>query len=813
MVKIKSSVDELAERLSIAGFEVESLEDLSSNADGVVVGYIEKKDIHPNADKLSICQVNIGLDQNLQIVCGASNVKSGIYVPVATVGTNLPAKNLKIKRSKLRGVDSEGMICSKEEIGLKSDIDGICILDEIAESLPSIGEPVDEFFGLNDFIIELAITANRPDGMSIIGIANEISALTNTAVSLPKWKKELKFNNFTNKSIAKNIGENEIYSLTLIEGLNGSISSDKIINKRLEVSGIRSINAIVDITNYVMLEQGQPLHAFDADLLEDITNKKVDKDDFGIRNATKGEKFITLDDRELTLNENCQLITCHDYPIALAGVIGGKQSAVNKHTKRIWLEAAVFSPARVRSTSRSIGIRTESSSRFEKGIPSEITLESADRANYLISKIMGSSAKESWVNERLDNKDVSIKLRRSKIHNLLGTVLIEKEIKNNTKNSYREIEDYEIENSLSCLGCILNKNNHGWDVKIPPRRKSDLTREVDLIEEIARIIGYDKFCVNLPNPLKPGLLIPRQIAERYIRDQLSSIGLQEVTTFSLVSNDKLNEYSIPIKNPLLAETSHLRTSLWAEHLNICSRNLNNGRKGCWIYEIGRIYKKSNQGIEEEKLLSGVLCGENRMEKWTTSGKSRFLDYFEARGKLETVFMKLNVEVIDRKNPNIIDYLHPGVSANLTLEGRGIGIFGQIHPQVAKELSLQRDIYIFEIKLDPLLDSATRKNKWKPNYKAFNTNPFLERDISLVVSKSTETSKIIEIIRKYGRPILENVELIDRFQGGSLKDTECSQTFRLFYRHKDKTLKEEDILTTHEMIRSKLISTFDAVLRS
>tara|TARA_Y100001968_G_scaffold319010_1_gene349995 strand:- start:3872 stop:6382 length:2511 start_codon:yes stop_codon:yes gene_type:complete len=826
LVETKSTIEELGESLSIAGFEVESIENLSTKAKGVVVGFVEQCEKHPNADKLSVCKVNIGKGTHLQIVCGASNIKSKIHVLVATPGAYLSTIDLHIKRSELRGITSEGMICSSSELGIESESDGITILEELNIEIPTLGESVLGIFGLNDVIIDLAITANRPDGMSILGIAKEVAALTGKNIIEPKLYKKVKTQTF--KLITENnqAFDNEgIYSLTKLENIDNNIKTPSWIKKRLVNSGIKSINLIVDITNYVMLEQGQPMHAFDADKLDIINNKETKPEHFSIRKSRKNENIRLLDGNTYKTEDNVDLVTCNDIPIAIAGVIGGYDSSVSINSQNIWVETALFSPKSVRESSRSIGIRTESSSRFEKGISNRITISTVSRFLELLNNHTSFNFKNTYINRPLSNKTIEIILRKKAIDKTLG------ELNNNYKRKDKNLSDKEIvennevisnfnyipmnviEEKLNLIGCKCNKiSENDWKVTIPPQRDKDLTREIDLIEEIARLVGYDNFKVNLPDPIKPGGLNSRQKCERKLRESLSGAGIQEITTMSLVRNADSGEDRIEISNPLLTETSCLRSNLWQEHIEIIKRNISSGQESCWIYEIGNIYIKENHNINEKKILAGVLNGKNRFEKWTTSGKNISLDYFEARGKLKEVFKSINLDISDIAN-NEDPILHPGRASKLILEGNIIGRFGQFHPYMANKNDLSADTYLFEIELEPIINTATRKNNLIRKFRPFPTVPFMERDISLIVDKDCKSSEIISVIRKSGKPLLENVDLIDRYDGGNLPSGKISQAFRIRYRDKKTTLSEDDITPIHERIRKNLETKLNAELRS
>ncbi len=823
LVETDLAVEEIAESLSISGFEVEDIEDMSQAAKGVVVGFVEEVVQHPNADKLKVCKVNTGLEKPLQIVCGASNVRKGLHVLVATVGSNLKAIGLLIKKSELRGVVSEGMICSLEELGLQDETKGIALLEEMNIEIPELGSTVDKILGLNDILLDLAITANRPDGMSMVGLARELSAITSSKLTLPKIKNFICKDKFTLQKISETtVGENGIYSLHYIENIKGDKLAPKWIVERLERSGIKSINAIVDITNYVMLEQGQPLHAFDSKRLNKIVGKEIQANDFSVRKARENEMISCLDNNDYYLDNECHLVTCSDIPIAIAGIIGGSESSVTRETESIWLEAAVFTPKSVRISSRNIGVRTESSSRYEKGISPEITLKSVNRAIELYKEIFNCKVVGSWTDRENIEQSQIIDLRRDRVKKILGMIIIAKNdtttLVTNSKHptdkneERRNLLDKEIINSLQLLGCELSTTDYGWAVKVPDIRKTDLTREIDLIEEIARIIGYDKFDSKLPYPIKPGGLTPKQLIDRKIRNILTNTGFQEVTAFSLVPSKKNNVEMVGITNPLLADTSHLRINLWEEHLNICSRNVDAGQDACWLYEIGKVYKSQEGAITEKSQLCGAISGTGLREKWSTDGKAKDIEYFDARGKLENLFEGLNLNVIDKPLVTDKERMHPGRSTELYLEGKRIGIFGQIHPELANARNLKKLTYIFELDLDNILIAATRESRLKTRFKEFPTVPSMERDIAVVVAEDCLCSDLISTISKAGTSLLESVILIDKYAGENIGSNEMSLTFRLTFRKKDETLKESEINPSIDKIKTSLAKKHHAHFR-
>ena len=797
--------ERLAERLSIAGFEVEAVEDLAARAAGVVVGLVEARDPHPAADKLSVCRVRVGAAEPLQIVCGAANVRAGIHVPVAPVGTTLPAVTLTIKPAELRGVASNGMICSLQELGLPGGVDGIAILDDLLEKVPPVGAPIGPALGLDDQVLELAITANRPDGLSMRGIAREVAALCGGQTRFPATASSIEAAQLsTDPENRRRIEAGGLFSITVLSHLTVG-PSPAWLQQRLEKAGLRPINNVVDITNLVMLETGQPLHAFDRDRLERTLGAPADPAAIGVRQADHQECLLTLDGVERTLDPEALVVTLANRPIALAGVIGGLEESVISATTSIWLEAAVFEPQAVRRSARSVGLRTEASSRFEKGLPPAVTLIASDRAVALLKQLTGATVEGRWLHRRPVEEPMAVPLRRDALHNLLGPVLVDGEAD--------DLDDGRIEGTLQALGCTLTPEEWGWAVTVPPERALDLRREVDLIEEVARLVGYDQFSAHLPDPLEPGGPAPVQRLERRLRQALCAAGLQETCGFSLVA---AGAGRVALANPLLADYGHLRDDLHTELLQAARRNLQASRPGFWAFEIGRVFSETEGVIHEQALLAGVIAGERRSELWSTSGKPRSPDYYLARGVLQAGLDPLLVPVQDR--PLIAgeapaNLLHPGRCATLVVEGRTVGWFGQLHPGRAQELDLPEATFVFEIKLQGLLDAACRPARLQPAFRPYPTVPASERDLALVVEGGVTAADLLVAIRKAGKPLLEQAELIDRYVGEPVKAGFCSQAFRLRYRDASRTLTESEVEEVHDRVRQSLERQFAAQLRS
>ncbi|MFM7314162.1 MAG: phenylalanine--tRNA ligase subunit beta [Cyanobium sp.] len=794
----------LAERLSIAGFEVEAIEDLSARARGVVVGFVERREAHPDADKLSVCQVRVSDSDTLQIVCGAANVRAGLHVPVALVGSTLPAVGVTIKSAELRGVASSGMICSLQELGLAESSDGIAILDTLLTSVPPLGAPVGPALGLDDQVLELAITANRPDGLSMRGIAREVAALCGGRTVFTTPERSLEPGPLqASADDLERMEEGGLFSLTALEGLQVA-PSPEWLQQRLQRAGIRPINNVVDVTNLVMLETGQPLHAFDQQAL--AGSGVASPAAVGLRQARPGETLKTLDGVQRDLGVEALLVTHADRPIALAGVMGGLDEAVSSGTTSIWLEAAVFAPQAVRRSARSVGLRTEASSRFEKGLPAQVTVSAADLAVSLLQDLAGAVVVGRWMHRREQEPQPPLELRRDALHNLLGPVL-------DDEGHEQDLDDARIVSTLRALGCVLQDGEDGWLVQVPPERAVDLRREVDLIEEVARLVGFDQFSVHLPDPLSPGMLTPEQQAERRLRRALRSSGLQECCSLTLV---EAAANRVPLTNPLLADYGHLRDNLHDELLLAARRNLQASRQGFWGFEIGQVFHPTEDLPREESLLVGVICGEQRSEIWSTSGKSLPPDYYGARGVPQAALAPLNLPLEDRPSdgsPAPCGLLHPGRAAQLVVEGRPAGWFGQLHPARAEALDLPDATYLFALTLQPLLSAATRRNRWQSAFQPFATVPASERDLALVVSEETTASALMQAIRKAGRPLLEDVVLVDRYSGSQVEQGCCSQAFRLRYRDARRTLTDEEVEKSHDKVRASLEKQFGARLRS
>jgi phenylalanyl-tRNA synthetase beta chain len=792
-----TSPQALAEMLTMAGFEVEDIEERSTWADGVVVGYVLDRQPHPNADKLSVCQVDIGSDEPQQIVCGAANVRQGLYVPVATLGSYLPKIDLKIKPAKLRGVESKGMICSLSELGLEKDAEGI---HEFSQPDLQPGQDVRSLLGLTDVILDLTSTANRADALSMVGIAREIAALTGAELKLPQPPQVTPSPDKGLKVQVTGGGACPAYFATVLESVRVG-PSPAWLKARLQAAGTRSINNVVDITNYVMLEWGQPLHAFDRDRLQQITGQTALT--LGVRFAETGETLTTLDGGDRPLTPQTLVITAANQPVALAGVMGGASSEVHDGTTTLMLEAAVFDSAVVRRSARAQGLRTEASARYERGV-NQAELELANqRAIALLQELAGAGVTATAAVDQRNRVAAAIQLRLEKVNQILGPVLID-EVPS-------PLQAEVVEQILTALNCTPTQTAPGvWDVTVPPYRLRDLEREIDLIEEIARVHGYNNFCDTLPEKSEAGFLSLEQAISRKLRAACRAVGLTELLHYSLGKPDQ--ERQIVLANPLFTEYSALRTNLVDALIDAFQYNLEQGNGALNGFEIGRIFSQEEEGLFEEDCLAGILGGDPRQGRWVTSGREQPLTWFEAKGKLTAIFQQLGLAV--EFQPDQQDArLHPGRTASLWLAGARLGTFGQIHPQLRTERGLPDEIYVFALDLDVILDELAKDEVMVPRFSAYSNFPPSSRDIAFFISTDTSVAQLQQAMQRSGGKLLDHVELFDQYQGKNVPEGQRSLAFRLVYRAGDRTLTEDDIDPVHQKVRDVLTDKFRAQLRS
>ncbi|WP_035992132.1 phenylalanine--tRNA ligase subunit beta [Leptolyngbya sp. KIOST-1] len=801
-VDVQLSPQELADALTMAGFEVEDIEDRRAWADGVVVGRVVERTPHPDADKLSVCVVDIGQADRSTIVCGAANVRADIFVAVATVNTYLPVVDLTIKPRKLRGVPSEGMICSLAELGLAKDSEGIHIFE--AEGL-ELGQDVRPLLGLDDVVLDVTSTANRADALSMVGIAREVAAITGATLRLPGTEATKIPHGSTAPAIALTDEKAcPIYIGTVLERIALG-PSPQWLQQRLMAAGTRPINNVVDITNYVLLEWGQPLHAFDRDRLLTTGDGLT----LGVRYAQPGETLVTLDSQTRQLQPETLLITANDQPVALAGVMGGEATEVHDGTQAILLEAACFDAAAIRKSARSQGLRTEASARYERGVnPAELGL-ACDRALQLLQELTGATVVAQTVGTTALGAAIPervLTLRLARVTQLLGQVV-------NLGDTPQALPPDTIQQLLVTLGCrVAPTDDPGvWAVTVPAFRYRDLEREVDLIEEIARLYGYNHFADTLPQKAVGGYLSVEAALRRRLREACRAAGLTELLHYSLTK--PISDRQVTLANPLFPEYSALRQDLIDGLIDAYAFNLNQGNGPLHGFETGHIFWQDEDGIHEAEAVGGIVGGDGRSSQWVTSGQPQPLTWYEAKGILDSVFHRLGLAVdyrADRTDPRF----HPGRTASLWVRGRlELGRFGQLHPQLRQQRQLPAEVYVFQLNwlalatcLVPVLQKSVR-------FAPYSTFPASDRDLAFYAPLAVSVADLTTAMTKAGGKLLESVALFDEYRGTSVPEGQRSLAFRLIYRSQEQTLTDDAVDPVHQKVRAALEKQFGVTLRS
>ena len=784
---VEDNANALAEKITRGGIEVEGVEYLAEEISNVVVGYVVSKEKHPDAEKLNVCQVNVGEEENLQIVCGAPNVDAGQYVIVAKVGAKLPG--IKIKKAKLRGVESQGMICSLAELGLSKSVvpknyqEGIYVFETEQE----LGSDVVEVLGLNDYILDLSITPNRADALSMRGLTYELGALYDNKVGFNDVEKE---ENYEATSLQVAIESDSCRNYVGQVVRNVEVKSSPLwLQTRLMNSGIRPINNIVDITNYVLLEFGQPMHAFDKDLVGD---KIV------VRDAKEGEVLETLDGEERKLQTTDLVITDGTRAIALGGVMGGKNTEVSEETKNIILESAYFNPTSVRRTSAAHGLRSDSSARFEKGIDPNMQKAALARAVELILELCPNAVVESSVGVVNKEEEKVVEITTSYINNYLGITL----------------STEEIAAILEGLSFTVEVTGENLVVKVPTRRP-DISIKQDLVEEVIRIYGYDNLASTLPKfskTTKGGLTYSQRMV-RDLRAVYASLGFNDTINYSLVSEEEATEYTLEnhhkvrLLMPMTETHSTLRQSLVPGLLNTVQYNVARKQKDLKLLEIGRVFFGSgddNIQPKETLYLSAALTGEERATKWLKESSS--LDFFAAKGYLEVVFDRLGLDEKVTYKKSKLEGMHPGRFAEVYLGEKRIGFIGEVHPQVADKLGLNTT-YVFEINLDEVISES----KVKPKYEEVTKYPEITRDIAMLVDVKDEYQNIYNVIESVNSKLITKVELFDLYVGAELLVGKKSLALTITYSDKQKTLTDEEVTAVHDKVLSAL-TEYGAIIR-
>ena len=789
--------DELAERLTMLGVEVESVKQLGAALKGVVVGKVTSIKPHPNADKLVLCQVDIGEADALQIVCGAPNVSEGMFAPVATIGTELPT-DITIKRAKLRGEESHGMLCSEKELGLAAQLasaysksDEAAGLMELSSDL-SLGAPLTEALGLDDVVFELEITPNRPDCLSLIGVAREIRAETGNNLKLPQvdlQEEGTDIRELTSVTIdAPDLCPR--YAARVIRGVKIG-ESPTWLKQRLESIGVGVINNIVDVTNFVLMEYGQPLHAFDYDKLRE--NRIV------VRRAAEGEQITTLDEEERNLTSDMLVIADAEKPVALAGVMGGYDSEITETTCDVLLESANFQPSSVRATAKKLGIHTEASYRFERGADPETVIPALDRAAQMIVELAGGTVCKGIIDVYPGKSEpFRIKLRSERVNFILGTVL----------------ETSEIEQILSRLGFDVESSQSEENVYLVtvPSFRSDITREIDLTEEIARVHGYDNIPTTLP---KGGIPVPvpniSVEVRRRIKYFLLGAGMMEAVNYSfnhpncfdkirLAADNPLRQ-ALQLKNPLSPEMSVLRTTLLPSLLENAQHNHNHQINNIAFFETSTVFIQG----EEPARVAGILAGE--IGDGVYGNPYRPPDFFDIKGIVEGILEVCGINDYTFKKTEDPTF-HPGRNAEVLLADRRIGILGEAHPTVQENYELPYKAYLFEFDLETLADAADFSKRFEP----IPIYPSVLRDLAIVVNEDMQSDVPIEFIYSTGGGLVESVRLFDVYVGDQVPEGKKSLAYTITYHSATDTLTDKAVNDLHNKVVKRLNQELGAELR-
>jgi phenylalanyl-tRNA synthetase beta chain len=781
------STEEIIDRLTMSGLEVEDFDDQIKKYRLILVGKVKDVKKHPNADRLTVCTVYDG-KEDLQVVCGAPNVKEGQTVALAPVGVCIPKENYKITKQKIRGVESFGMICAEDELELSDEHTGIMVMDDEIEA----GTPLSDALNLNDTLLDIAITPNRPDALSHIGVARDLVALFNLDLKIPK--NDLNESQKEAKEYASIEIEDEIncprYSAKVVTNVTVKESPDWL-KKKLASVGLRPINNVVDITNFIVMEMGQPLHAFD---LDQLSKKKI-----VVRSTKNKINFATLDSKERELSKDTLMICDGEKEVAIAGVMGGENSEVTESTKNILIESAYFNPKSIRRTTRYLQLATDSSYRFERGTDPSNTLFAAQRAAQLIAEIAGGTIAKNHIDiypATVKNKELVVRLPR--IKKLLGF----------------DVPKTEIVRIFTKLGInIIKDHSESLEVVIPTYRP-DIEKEVDLIEEVARIYGYEK----IPTVIKIGITLERKDDDSYSTDEVRNfaiaLGLNEILNNPLIPESlaKITGEPINISNPQSRDMAYLRTSLSIAALQSLSNNLNKGEKNLALFEIGNVFNlnsseiKSFEDISEKKKLLFLLTGKKEERNWNS--EEEYYNIFDLKGLVNSIFNKFALDNLLNDSYNSIQKSIYEYQFSKTFKDFVVGYGGKIKQEILKIFDIDQDVFGFEFDLDKIFEIKTENRSYTEPLKY----PKILRDFAFIFDKSVSYESVKKYILKESSDILKSVEIFDLFESKDLGESKKSMAFSLEYFDFSRTLVDEEVDSDFNNLISKITEKFDATLR-
>lgn len=778
-VKPELSTDELVHQITMAGLEVDAVEPAAAPFTGVVVGEVVETAAHPDAEKLTVCQVTNGAE-TVQVVCGASNVRAGLKVPFAQVGAVL-AEDFRIKKAKLRGEASFGMLCGASELGLEDIVDGLL---ELPDDAP-VGEDIRSYLALDDQVIEVDLTPNRADCLSVRGIAREVGTLNRVPVTEPTIEAVAVSHD---QGIEISLNQPEAcprYLGRVIRNIDCSAQTPLWMRERLRRSGIGCIDPVVDVTNYVLLELGQPMHAFDLGKLSGGIQ---------VRLAEQGEKLALLDGQTIELNADNLVIADQDKAVALAGIMGGQDTAVSDTTSDILLECAWFNPLAIAGRARQHGLHTDSSHRFERGVDPELQAQAMERATKLILEIAGGEAGPVVSAESATHlpSRPAVSLDPAKVERLLGLAL----------------EAEEIEDSLTRLGMQVSGDaDNGWQVQ-PPSWRFDVSWAEDLVEELARVHGYDRLPTRLPAFQSQPEIVEARLDGRRFADLLQGRGYLEAISYSFVEPSvqsllEPEQAGLALANPISADLAVMRSTLWAGLLPLARHNLNRQAERLRIFEQGLRFRHEDGQLVQRPALSGLMFGVAQPQHW--SDKPRKVDFYDLKGDVEAL---LDLSAADdwRIEPGAHPALHPGQSAAVYRGGRLAGWLGKLHPVTAKALDVPADIFLFELEMSAIGVGNV------PKFGEISTQPRVRRDLAFVLSDTVPASKLLDAVRRACDDHLQDIRIFDVYQGDSIGEGMRSLALGLTFQDQNRTLVEEEINTQIESVVTLLKQEFNANLR-
>lgn len=771
----------LAEQITMAGLEVDAIEPVAGKFSGVVVAEIAMVEQHPDADKLRVCQVNTGSGESAQVVCGAPNARPGIRVPFATVGAVLPG-DFKIKKAKLRGVESKGMLCAQTELNAGDDDSGLW---ELPADAP-LGTPLQDYLKLSDSIIDIDLTPNRGDCLSMRGVAREVGVINRLAVSEPEIAAVTASTDEAFPLVVEAREQCPRYVGRVIRGVDISRPSPLWLQERLRRAGLRPHDCIVDVTNYVLLELGQPMHAFDRDKLAGKIR---------VRLARAAEKIDLLDGQNIELSEGTLLIADDEGPVAMAGIMGGARSSVSDTTQSIFLESAFFAPLALAGKARSYGLHTDASHRYERGVDYDLPLLAMERATQLLLDIAGGSAGPVFVEESQEFLPIerTVTLRRQRIAKGLGF----------------SMSDEEVVDILGRLGLERREStDEGWTFKVPSYR-FDIAIEEDLLEELARIYGYNRLPTGkLAMKMDMGEQPETRIGLPALRDIMVARGYHEAITYSFISAELAKLFDpegeqVALQNPLSADLAVMRSSLWPSLLQALIHNVNRQQSRVRLFEAGMRFRLDGD-LHQEPMLAGVISGSRWPESW--ANKAEAVDFYDLKGDVEALLAKTGRANQYTFKPANHPALHPGQCAVIQRNGLSVGWMGALHPQVQQQLDLDQAVYVFELQQADLLEGTV------PDFQGISKFPEVRRDIAIVVDKSVQASDLLQKAQTEGGSYLQNLKIFDLYAGKGIDPQRKSVALGLTFQHPSRTLNESEINASIEAVVNGLREDFNATLR-